>query len=151
MAIIDIASSKSVWRGIEYYNQGKVISWNQNEDGTYDAKVAGSGDGNYAVHVDLDHPRQSACNCPFANGKKIICKHIVAVSFCIDESEINRFKKDLTQYHSLEEEMDSNRYDKYLRFAKMMSKRELKEAYAEAMVELGKYQRKDVYKNKGSD
>ena len=145
MALIDIASSKSVWRGIEYYNQGKVISWSQNEDGTYDAKVAGSGDGDYTVHVDLEHPRKSACNCPLANGKRIICKHIVAVSFCVDESEAERFKKDLTPYHSLEEEVDSKRYDKYLSFAKTMSKKELNEAYAEAMVELEKYQKKEKY------
>ena len=47
MALIDMASSKSVWRGIDYYNQGKVISWEQNEDGSYEAKVAGSEDGHY--------------------------------------------------------------------------------------------------------
>ena len=145
MALIDMASSKSVWRGIDYYNQGKVISWEQNEDGSYEAKVAGSEDGHYIVHVDLVHPRRSTCNCPLANGKRIICKHIVAVSLCVDASEAERFKKELTPYHSLEEEMDSKRYDKYISIAKMMSKKELNEAFAEAMVELEKYQKKEKY------
>ncbi len=145
MALIDIAASKTVWRGIEYYNQGKVISWDKNEDGTYDARVAGSDDGEYLVHVDLEHPRKSTCNCPFANGKRIICKHMVAVSLCVDSSEAERFKKELTPYHSLEEEVDSRSYDRYLRFAKMMSKEELREAYAEAMLELEKCQRKEKY------
>jgi hypothetical protein len=35
MGIIDIASSKSVWRGIDYYKQKKVLSCEENEDGTY--------------------------------------------------------------------------------------------------------------------
>lgn len=63
----------------------------------------------------------------------------------MDETEAERFKKNLTPYHSLEEEMDSKRYDKYLSFAKTMSNKELNEAYAEAMVELEKYQKKEKY------
>ena len=87
MGVIDIASSKSVWRGMEYYKQNKVLSYTVNEDGSCEGIVAGSGDGNYHVHVDMEHPRKSTCDCPLANGKKIICKHIVAVSLCLDESE----------------------------------------------------------------
>lgn len=30
----EAASSKSVWRGIEYYKQNKVLSYTVNEDGT---------------------------------------------------------------------------------------------------------------------
>ena len=74
MGVIDIASSKSVWRGMEYYKQNKVLSYTVNEDGSCEGIVAGSGDGNYHVHVDMEHPRKSTCDCPLANGKKIICK-----------------------------------------------------------------------------
>lgn len=94
MGLIDIASSKSVWRGMEYYKQNKVLSYTVNEDGTCEGVVAGSGDGDYHVHVDMEHPRKSTCDCPLANGKKIICKHIVAVSLCLDESEADRFKNE---------------------------------------------------------
>ena len=41
------------------------------------------------------------------------------------------------------------RYDKYLSFAKTMSKKELNEAYAEAMVELEKYQKRKSTGNNG--
>ena len=102
--LIDIASSKSVWRGMEYYKQNKVLSYTVNEDGSCEGIVAGSGDGNYHVHVDMEHPRKSTCDCPLANGKKIICKHIVAVSLCLDESEADRFKNEKTIYASEEEE-----------------------------------------------
>ena len=63
----------------------------------------------------------------------------------MDASEAERFKKDLTPYHSLEEEVDSKRYDKYFSIAKTMSKKEINEAYAEAMVELEKYKKKEKY------
>lgn len=99
MGVIDIASSKSVWRGMEYYKQNKVLSYTVNEDGSCEGIVAGSGDGNYHVHVDMEHPRKSTCDCPLANGKKIICKHIVAVSLCLDESEADRFKKKRQYMH----------------------------------------------------
>ena len=36
------------------------------------------GSSNYSVYLNVSHPRKSSCNCPLANGKKIICKHIVA-------------------------------------------------------------------------
>ena len=68
MALIDIASSKSVWRGMEYYKQNKVSSCTANDDGTYEGVVAGSGDESYSIHVDMEHPRKSTCNCPLANG-----------------------------------------------------------------------------------
>ena len=139
MALIDIASSKSVWRGIEYYQQNKVASWNLNEDGTYEGIVKGNGDAEYRVHVDLTHPRKSTCDCPLANGKKIICKHIVAVSLCVEPSEADRFKIEKTMYESLEEEIYAKKYDKYMSFAKTMSKAELCEAYTELMIELDKY------------
>ncbi len=34
MGLIDIAGSKSVWRGMEYYKQNKVLSYTVNKDGT---------------------------------------------------------------------------------------------------------------------
>lgn len=52
-----------------------------NEDGTCEDLVAGSGDEDYHAHVDMELPRKSTCDCPLANGKKIICNHIVARLF----------------------------------------------------------------------
>ncbi len=143
MAVIDLASSKSVWRGLDYYKQNKVKSCDDNGDGTYEGVVSGSED--YHVHLDMTHPRKSTCDCPFAKGKMIICKHIVAVSFCVDESEIDRFTNELTAYASEEEERKARRYDSYMKMAKYMSKEELREAYVEAMIELEDIRVKEKY------
>ena len=145
MAIIDLASSKSVWRGMEYYQQNKVRSYSENEDGTYTGEVAGSGTENYHVHLDLNHPRKSTCDCPLAKGKMVICKHIVAVSLCIDSSEADRFKKEKTIYASEKEERRAKKYTKYMGFAKSLSRQELLEAYVETMIELEEYKLKEKY------
>ena len=149
MGIIDIASSKSVWRGMDYYKQKKVLSCEENDDGTYEGDVAGSDNKKYHVHLDMIHPRKSKCNCPLANGKQIICKHIVAMSFCVDASEADRFKNEKTIYASEEEERRAKRYDSYMKMAKYMSKEELREAYVEAKIELEEVHRKEKYGNKG--
>lgn len=145
MGLIDIASSKSVWRGMEYYKQNKVLSYTMNDDGTCEGVVVGRGNDNYLVHADMEHPRKSTCNCALANGKKIICKHIVAVSLCLDESEGERFKTEKTVYASEEDERRAKKYEKYMSFANTMSPRQLREAYVELMIELGEYRLKKKY------
>lgn len=146
MALIDIASSKSIWRGMEYFKQNKVTTFTPNDDGTYEGVVAGSGEEKYHVHVDMEHPRKSTCNCPLANGKMVICKHIVAVSLCVDSSEADRFLKEKTVYASEEEERRSKKYDKYMSYAKCMSTKELREAYVELMIELDELRLKEKYR-----
>jgi len=148
MGLIDIASSKSVWRGIDYYKQDKVLSWSMNEDGTCDGIVAGSGNQKYHVHVDSEHPRRSTCDCPHAKGKMIICKHIVAVSFCLDETEMDRFKSEKTIYESEEDERRAKLYERYMSYAKRMSKKELQEAYVELMLQLDEYSYKEKLEKK---
>ena len=69
MGIIDITANKSIWRGLDYYKQKKVISCKANPDGTFEGVVAGSGKDNYNVHLDMNHPRKSTCNCPFADAE----------------------------------------------------------------------------------
>lgn len=134
MGLLEIASSKSVWRGIDYYKEHKILSCDRVEEGIFDAIVKGSNDENYNVHVDSIHPRKSTCNCPLANGTKTICKHIVAVYISTNPSEAERFKEELTPYASEVEERHAKRYANLVSWAKGMSPRELREAYVEAMI-----------------
>ena len=145
MGLLEIASSKSVWRGIEYYNKGNVLSWEQTGEGTFDGIVMGSGDEKYTVHVDSIYPRKSTCNCPLAFGKKTICKHIVAVYVAADPKEENRFKNDLTPYTSEEEERHAKRYQHLMSWAKNMSPSQLCEAYVEVMIRLEDLERERKY------
>ena len=145
MSIIDLASNKSVWRGIDYYKENRVVSCDEKGKGIYDGKVKGSDGAEYSVHLDLNHPRKSSCDCPMANGKRVICKHIVALSFCTDSSEINRFKKEKTHFKSEKEERYAKKYDKYMAYAKSLSVKELREAFVELRIELDEIGIKEKY------
>ncbi|MBO4609283.1 MAG: SWIM zinc finger family protein [Lachnospiraceae bacterium] len=148
MGLLEIASSKSVWRGIEYYKNNNVISVEQVEDGVYDGIVRGSADKNYSVHVDTIHPRKSTCDCPLANGKMIICKHIVALYIATEPKEEERFKSDLTPYESEEDERHAKRYDSLMSWAKKMTPSQLREAYVDTMIRLEDLERKMKYGKK---
>lgn len=72
MGVIDIASSKSVWRGMEYYKQNKVLSYTVNEDGSCEGIVAGSGDGNYHALFEVE-PRRDVRNITYINELGSFC------------------------------------------------------------------------------
>lgn len=79
MGIISLASGSSCWRGLDYYKEKRVVELNKINENEYSSFVKGTN--NYNVHLDIEHPRKSLCDCPLANGKRIICKHIVATYF----------------------------------------------------------------------
>lgn len=35
------------------------------------------------MHINIEHPRSSKCNCPHAEGRRIVCKHMVALYFSV--------------------------------------------------------------------
>lgn len=74
MGLIEIASGNSVWRGMDYYNNKKVVSWEPSGTGTYEGTVSGSEGNTYTVHIDTEHPRKSSCNCPSGN-RKFVTKY----------------------------------------------------------------------------
>ena len=76
--IINCASSNSYYRDLDYYEQKRVKKISETE---YQSIVSGSD--NYNFFLDISHSRRSTCNCPLANGKRIICKHIVATYFSV--------------------------------------------------------------------
>lgn len=81
MALIDLASSNSLWRGMDYFESNKVKEVEKINDNEYKSIVSGSSD--YNVFINLNHPRKSTCSCPFAEGRRVICKHMVATYFKI--------------------------------------------------------------------
>lgn len=59
MGIIETASGNSVWRGMDYYENKKVVSWKKLNDGIYEGVVSGSEGNTYNVHVETMHLRKS--------------------------------------------------------------------------------------------
>ena len=92
MGIISLASGNSCWRGLDYYKNKKVTKLNKTNENEYSSIVKGTK--NYNVHLDIEHPRKSTCDCPLANGKRIICKHIVATYFTALPREAQEFEEE---------------------------------------------------------
>ena len=132
MGVISVASSASAWRGYEYYKSKKVKSYKQISDYEYTGQVKGSNDV-YNIFIDTKHVRKSTCDCPHANGKRIICKHIVALYFEI-------FPKEAVNYLELveENEREAEEYERELeimlhKYINSLSKDELREALLEVL------------------
>lgn len=97
MKVINIASGNSTWRGLEYYKEKRILSYNKIDEFRYEGKAKGSNNDIYNVFLDIEHPRKSKCDCPHAKDKRIICKHIVALYFTIFPDEVEVFLKEVEE------------------------------------------------------
>lgn len=136
MGLIELASNKSVWRGMDYYNNKKVISWELSGTDIYDGTVFGSEGNTYTVHIDTEHPRKSACNCPFADGRRVVCKHMIALYFTAEPKAAEDFLKEVEKWKAEEEEREQQHYEDMKKYVKSLSKTELQEQLLNALVQL---------------
>ena len=134
MGLIEIASGNSVWRGMDYYNNKKVASVEKTSTTTYDGTVKGTEF--YHVHVDLEHPRKSTCTCPFADGRRVICKHMIALYFTAEPKAAEDFLKQVEEWEKEEEEEEQRHYDELRDYVNSLSKAELQQLYYDALIEL---------------
>lgn len=81
MSILSVASGDSMWRGYDCYRDKKVVSCVQTGETQYSGEVRGQK--LYSVKIDYRHPRKSSCNCLHAAGRRIVCKHMVALYFTV--------------------------------------------------------------------
>ena len=123
MGVVSLASGSSCWRGLDYYKNKKVTKLNKTNENEYSSIVKGTK--NYNVHLDIEHPRKSTCDCPLANGKRIICKHIVATYFTALPREAQEFEEEQTRLQEEYEKEQEEEYDKAIECLNKMSKQEL--------------------------
>jgi len=123
MSIISSASSSSSWRGLDYYKKNKINNLKKLNDFEYTSKVIGSE--TYNVYLDVSHPRRSTCNCPLANGKRIICKHIVATFFTAFPEEAKKFEEEQERLQKEYEDYQETLYNKTQKYISSMTKKEL--------------------------
>lgn len=123
MSIISSASASSCWRGLEYYKQEKVKDIKQINEYEFESTVVGNDE--YNVHLNLKKPRTSVCNCPLANGKMIICKHIVATYFTVVPNSAKDFEEEQNKLQEEYEKYKENQYENAIKYIKKMPKKEL--------------------------
>lgn len=123
MGIRSLSSGSSCWWGLDYYKEKRVVELNKINENEYSSIVKGTN--NYNVHLDIEHPRKSSCNCPLANGKRIICKHIVATYFTAFPNEAVSFEEEQNRLQEEYEKEQEEEYDKAIKYLNRMSKQEL--------------------------
>ena len=136
MSIRTLASGASAWRGYQYYTGKKVLSLAQTGEDEYTGQVAGSGPAPYQVTINISHPRRSRCNCPHADGRRVICKHMVALFFTAFPEEAEDYIKEVEEYEREEERRREEHYAALRSYVKSLSKRELQDQLFEALSEL---------------
>ena len=135
MGLLECASGASVWRGYDYFKEKKVVSIEEIGDNIYSATVAGSSSEPYSVELHIDHPRKSKCNCPHADGKRIICKHLVAAYFTVLPEEADKFYAEALAYQEEEEKRKDGLSDKVCHYVWHMKKSELQDALLQLLFE----------------
>lgn len=128
MRILECASIASVSREYDYYKEKKVICSSESSANIFSAKVVGSSDKPYSVELHIDHPRKSKCNCPHADGKRIVCKHIVATYFAFFPEEAERYYAEAIAYEEEDEKRAEELSDKVCNHVQHMEKSELQQA-----------------------
>lgn len=123
MGVISLASGNSCWRGLDYFKNKKVIKLKKINDNEYTSVINGTN--NYNVYLNIEHPRKSTCDCPLANGKRIICKHIVATYFSAIPKEAINFEEEQERLQKENEEYQDELYDKMVKYINKMPKNEL--------------------------
>jgi len=66
MKSLNLVSNKSFWKGFDYYEANIVLSYKKDDNNCFKGKVEGSDDQIYDIDININHPRKSHCNCPFA-------------------------------------------------------------------------------------
>lgn len=121
------SSGTSVWRGYNYFLEHKAKITKRINNTQYDGTVTGSNDAEYSVHIDLEHVRKSSCNCPHADGKRIICKHMIALFFAAFPLEAKKYNEKLIAYEREAELQTEEDECKVLSFISGLKKVELQE------------------------
>ena len=135
MSILSIASNASAWRGYEYYKEKKVLSWKQTGEHEFEGEVAGSEKEPYQVMIDTEHPKKSKCNCPHAEGKKIVCKHKIALFFTAFPKEADSYINKIDEYEREEEELEQERCKEIVKYVDSLSIEELRMVLINVLLE----------------
>ncbi len=136
MGLIETASANSIWRGMDYYENRKVVSWAQTGTFAYNGIVSGSEGNKYTVHIETNHPRRSTCNCPFAEGRRVVCKHMIALYFTAVPNAADDFLRQVEEWEAEEQEREKQHYEDLRKYVNQLSKAELRERLYDALVEL---------------
>ena len=131
MSFISSASGDSQWRGYEYWKEKKVLFYECFSDHEAEGVVKGSKE--YHVKIDTEHPRKSACDCPFAHGRRVICKHMVALYFTLYPHEAEEYHREIEAAQEAWENEQEEIEQKLIDYIRKMGKEKLRDTLLELL------------------
>ena len=136
MSVLTVASGQSVSRGYDYFLEKKVKYIEQMDETVIYGEISGSNGEVYHATVDIAHPRKSKCDCPHASGRRIVCKHMVAVYFTALPGEADKYVRELEAYWEEEEQRQEELEEMLIRYVHSLKKSELQEKLLEVLYDL---------------
>lgn len=133
MSLLTLASFSSVWRGYEYFKRKNVLTLIEISHNEIKGRVKGSGGKQYEVFIDVEHPRKSKCNCPHADGKRIICKHMIALYFLAFPNEAEKYYDEVVVRELEEEKRQEALERKIIQYIGRLKKDELQNLILEIL------------------
>ena len=127
MGLIELANGNSLWHGYDYYEAKMVKDVTRLSNHEIEGKVSGSNGKHYATIINTKHPRTSKCSCPHANGRRVICKHMVALYFTAYPEEAKKLLGAAKAYEIEEEKRQEERENAVVKYISRMKKDDLQQ------------------------
>lgn len=133
MSLLSCASGQSARRGYDYYLNRKVQSIKRISSTQFQGTVSGSSGETYDVFIDVEHPRKSSCTCPHAAGKRIICKHQIALLFSAFPLDAKKYYEEVVEYEQEQERLQEEEENKVIDCVGNMTKEQLQQALLQVL------------------
>ena len=86
--------------------------------------------------MDLPHPKRSTCTCPFAAGRRVICKHMVALYFTVQPLAYEEILRQMEDWEKEEERQREKELAELRHYVQSLTKKELQERLLDALLEI---------------
>ena len=139
MKFISLARYSSQMKGLDYYLSGAVKNLKQINEFEYTAIVDGSNNSKYQVYININKPRSSKCTCPFAEGNKVICKHMIATYFKVKPELAKQIEDELIAKEEEEEREFNRKYNEIFEYVNSLTEEEAKNILIEYLLEKDYY------------
>ncbi len=139
MKFISLARYSSQIKGLDYYLSGAVKNLKQINEFEYTAIVDGSNNSKYQVYININKPRSSKCSCPFAEGNKVICKHMIATYFKVKPELAKQIEDELIAEEEEEEREFNRKYNEIFEYVNSLTEEEAKNILIEYLLERDYY------------
>ena len=139
MKFISLARYSSQMKGLDYYLSGADKNLKQINEFEYTAIVDGSNNSKYQVYININKPRSSKCSCPFAEGNKVICKHMIATYFKVKPELAKQIEDELIAEEEEEEREFNRKYNEIFEYVNSLTEEEAKNILIEYLLERDYY------------